>query len=171
MRGRLPSVHTSFARLPEIQGSPTLDFCSCLKTLTFSFDLQDDDQPAWVCLEVVRTCLRFYTHLLSSRSVQRTLRIVTFQIFHAPAAPHNFRRSAESSTVPRWPDLDNALSSLSALSYVKFILCDVDGRGTEVEETQAGMAAFLQQYLSRTWESGRVRLSLEEDELGEMFQY
>ncbi|RPD81551.1 hypothetical protein L226DRAFT_606841 [Lentinus tigrinus ALCF2SS1-7] len=157
--------------LPESWESFTLDFCSRLETLTFSFDFEDEEQPACVCLEVVRTCLRFYTHLLSSRSVQRTLRIVTFQVFHAPVAPFNFRRSAESSSVPRWTELDNVLAGLPELSYVKFMLCDVDGRGTEVEETKAGMAAFLQQYMPRMWWSGQVRMSLEEEEFGEMFQY
>ncbi len=148
-----------------------LDFCSRLETLTFSFDFEDGEQPAWVCLEVVRNSLRLYAHLLSSHNVQRTLRIVTFQVFRASAAPGHFRRSAESSSVPLWAELDNALADLSELSYVKFILGDVDGRGTEVEETKASMAAFLHQYIPRMSSSGRVRMSLEEEELGEMFQY
>ena len=58
-----------------------LDFGCCVETLTFSFDFEDDDQPAWVCLEVARTSSRFYTHPLSSHhQVQHTLPTVTSQL-------------------------------------------------------------------------------------------
>ena len=44
-------------------------------------DFEDDDQSAWVCLEVARTCSRFYTHPFSSHHrVRRTLPIVTSQL-------------------------------------------------------------------------------------------
>ena len=76
----IQSFHTTFTALLEHM----LDFCSRLETLTCPFVFEDDDQLAWVCLEVC-TCLHVYTHLLSSRSVQGALSFVTFKIFYCSA--------------------------------------------------------------------------------------
>ncbi|KAI0754450.1 hypothetical protein C8Q80DRAFT_1139134 [Daedaleopsis nitida] len=154
--------------LPDSWQSVSLEYFPGLQSLTLIFDI-DSDQPSWVYLEVIRTAVRVYAHLLSTHHILRALRTVTFQVFRASAAPTHFRRSAETSlTFPWWSELDAALENLAALECVRFLLCDVPPTHADERRAVEDMEVFLRHYMPKLWKSRRAEVIPETEG---MYQY
>ena len=149
--------------LPESWETLSLADFTKLETLTFSFDY-DNTQPTWVNLEVVRTAVRLYAHLLNAPAL-RTLRTVTFQLFHATATVSSLRRSAETAlNAPWWAALDDVLGGL-ADATVRFMLCDVPDKCAEAVVREE-LTGFVETHMPKVREHGRVRVVLEQEEWG-----
>ncbi|PIL23395.1 hypothetical protein GSI_14706 [Ganoderma sinense ZZ0214-1] len=141
----------------------SLDCCPNLEKLTLVFDFDAPDEMLHIRDVVLQTALQLYTRLL--RSAPRRLREVSFCIYGAANARPAFTRSAAASEGrERWAALDRALSGPgTALASVKFLLCDVDGKG-ELEECKAGLVEFVAECMPTVAGRGLVRLRSEREE-------
>lgn len=131
------------------------------------FDFDAPDEMVWIRDTVLQAALQLYTRLLLSAS--RRLREVSFCIYGAANAPAAFTRSAAARTGrDRWAAFDRALSDpdsggFPALASVKFILCDVDGKG-DLEECKEGLSKFVEERMPIVAGRGLVCLRSEREE-------
>ena len=131
------------------------------------FDFDTPDEMLWIREAVLQGALQLYTRLLLS--APRRPREVSFCIYGAANAPAAFTRSAAARTGrDRWAAFDRALSDpdsggFPARASVKFILCDVDGKG-DLEECKEGLSKFVEERMPIVAGRGLVCLRSEREE-------